>query len=160
MEENIILLLKQLSLALEQRGRNRLKHSELSPSQSFVLDYLFSQQDGAVYAAKLRAKLGLSKSALSSLLKDLQKKRISGNAPQPGGRPRKAALPNPPRPTPSGGSWMQPLRSSKGSFAGAFPLTSWKYANTDCAKCWKISAQIRKEDINYGKNPFEAGAAI
>lgn len=74
MEENMILLLKQLSLALEQRGRDRLKHSELSPSQSFVLDYLFSQQDGAVYAAKLRAKLGLSKSALSSLLKDLQKK--------------------------------------------------------------------------------------
>ena len=41
MDQNIILLLKQLNLSLEQYGRNQMKNLDISPSQSLVLEYLF-----------------------------------------------------------------------------------------------------------------------
>ena len=36
MDQNIILLLKQLNLSLEQYGRNQMKNLDISPSQSLV----------------------------------------------------------------------------------------------------------------------------
>ncbi len=74
MHENIVLLLKQLSLALEQYGRERMKKLDISPSQSLALDYLFSKKGHAVYATELHDQFGISKPAISSILKELKKK--------------------------------------------------------------------------------------
>ena len=44
MEDNIVLLLKQLNLFLEQYRREQMKNLDISPSQSLVLDYLLSRK--------------------------------------------------------------------------------------------------------------------
>ena len=77
MEDNLILLLKQLNISLDQYSRSQMKrlpHADLSPSQGFVLDYLFSQRGGIVYATDLHEKFRISKAAISSILKDLKQK--------------------------------------------------------------------------------------
>ena len=73
MEDNIILLLKQLHLSLEQYGREQMKGLDLSPAQSLALGYLFSRKGHTVYATELHGTFGISKSAISSTLKGLKK---------------------------------------------------------------------------------------
>lgn len=41
MDDNIILLIKRLNIALEQYERDNLKQFDISPSQCFMLNYLF-----------------------------------------------------------------------------------------------------------------------
>lgn len=74
MENNLVLLLRQLSLSLKQYGRDQMKSLEISPSQTLVLDYLFSRRGHAIYATELHEKFGISKSAISSTLKGLRQK--------------------------------------------------------------------------------------
>lgn len=83
MDQNIILLLKQLNLSLEQYGRNQMKNLDISPSQSLVLEYLFFRNGDIVYATELHEKLGISKSAISSTLKGLKKKGYVETATNP-----------------------------------------------------------------------------
>ena len=41
-ESNIIWLLKQLNISLDQYGREEMKSEDITPSQGWVLNYLFS----------------------------------------------------------------------------------------------------------------------
>lgn len=74
MECNILLLLKQLSLALEVYGREQLKWLELSPSQVMALHYLLSRKGHSVCATELHETFGVSKPAVSAILKGLRQK--------------------------------------------------------------------------------------
>lgn len=72
-ERNTILILKQLSNSLDQYGREEMKHQDLTPSQSFILNYLLSQKGRELYATNIHMELGISKAAVSSLLKALRR---------------------------------------------------------------------------------------
>lgn len=83
MECNILLLLKQLSLSLDQYGRNQMKRLSLSPSQSLALIFLFSRDGHKVYAVDFHESFGISKSAVSSAIKELRKKGYVKTAANP-----------------------------------------------------------------------------
>ncbi len=83
MEIQIILLLKQLSLSLEQYGREQLKSLGISPTQGIALDYLLSQQGRTRYASQLHHDFGISKPAISATLKGLKKKGYVETAVNP-----------------------------------------------------------------------------
>ena len=74
MEKTIMLLLRQLHIALEQRGKEQMRALELSTAQSLTLNYLFSRAGQEVCATELHALSGISKSAISSTLKGLREK--------------------------------------------------------------------------------------
>ncbi len=74
MKNNVILLVRQLNHSLEQCGREQMKRLDISPSQGLALHYLLSRTGHTVYATELHEKLGISKSAISSILKALKKK--------------------------------------------------------------------------------------
>lgn len=74
MNRNIVLLLKQLNLSLEQYGRAQMKQLDLSPSQSFALDFLFDHEGKIVYATEMHEQFGISKAAISATLKGLRHK--------------------------------------------------------------------------------------
>lgn len=69
-----LLLLKQLNLALEAYGREQLKWLELSPSQVMALHYLLSRKGHSVCATELHEMFGVSKPAISAILKGLRQK--------------------------------------------------------------------------------------
>ena len=71
--KHIILVLKELNQALEHDAKENMKILDLTPSQSFTLDYLLSQ-DSNVYATQLHEVFKISKSAISSILKGLKNK--------------------------------------------------------------------------------------
>ncbi len=74
MASNIICLLRQLFLCQEQYGRAQVKHLGISPAQGMTLHYLFSCGAQTVSATQLHKEFGVSKSAISSTLKNLQEK--------------------------------------------------------------------------------------
>ena len=74
MEKTIMLLLRQLHLSLEQRGKERMKDLGLSTPQSLALNYLFSRAGQEVCATELHALFGVSKSTISASLKGLREK--------------------------------------------------------------------------------------
>lgn len=74
MEDNILLLIKQVSVAMEQDGRAQFRSLDLSLTQGYVMDYLLSQKEELPCATELCGLFGLSKSTLSSLLNDLKDK--------------------------------------------------------------------------------------
>lgn len=71
-EESLILLIKQLHLALEQCAKEQLEGCGVSPTQGLILGYLFSRKGESVYSVDLHAHLGISKSAVSSELRKLK----------------------------------------------------------------------------------------
>ena len=72
-ESNIIWLLKQLNISLDQYGREEMKSEDITPSQGWVLNYLFSCGERATYATDIHAECGISRAAISSMLKGLKK---------------------------------------------------------------------------------------
>lgn len=72
-ESNIIWLLKQLNISLDQYGREEMKDEDITPSQGWVLNYLFSCGEQAKYATDIHAESGISRAAISSMLKGLKK---------------------------------------------------------------------------------------
>lgn len=74
MDQNFLLLIKQVSMAMEQDGRAQFRALDLSLSQGYVLDYLLSQKEELPCATELCELFGLSKSTLSALLNDLKNK--------------------------------------------------------------------------------------
>ena len=74
MEDNILFLIKHLSLSLKQYGREQMKELGLSLAQSQALGYLLSQKGRTVYATELHEKFRISKSAISATLKGLKEK--------------------------------------------------------------------------------------
>ncbi len=74
MDQTILLLIKQVSVAMEQDGRARFRALGLSLSQGYVLDYLLSQKEELPCATELCGAFRLSKSTLSTLLNDLKNK--------------------------------------------------------------------------------------
>lgn len=68
----MILLIKQLHLALEQCAKEQLEGCGVSPTQGLILGYLFSRSGESVYSIDLHAHLGISKSAVSSELRKLK----------------------------------------------------------------------------------------
>ena len=70
----LIRLLKQLNIALERYGREKLDHRDLSMAQHLMLEYLLSQQENRIYSTHLHEIMGISKAAISSTLKSLYKK--------------------------------------------------------------------------------------
>ncbi|WP_270812442.1 MarR family winged helix-turn-helix transcriptional regulator [Hungatella effluvii] len=72
-ESNIIWLLKQLNISLDQYGREEMKDEDITPSQGWVLNYLFSCGEQAKYATDIHAESGISRAAISSILKGLKK---------------------------------------------------------------------------------------
>ena len=72
-ESNIIWLLKQLNISLDQYGREEMKSEDITPSQGWVLNYLFSCGEQATYATDIHAECGISRAAISSMLKGLKK---------------------------------------------------------------------------------------
>lgn len=75
MEATLLWTLRQLYHSLERQGRQSMRELELSLGQAIVLCWLLSQKGECVCAADLHKALGLSKSALSSTLKELQAKQ-------------------------------------------------------------------------------------
>ena len=75
--------MRQLYYSLERQGRQSMRELELSLGQAIVLCWLFSQKGECVCAADLHKALGLSKSALSSTLKELQAKQYLLTAETP-----------------------------------------------------------------------------
>ena len=75
MEATLLWTLRQLYHSLERQGRQSMRELELSLGQAIVLCWLLSQKGEHVCAADLHKALGLSKSALSSTLKELQAKQ-------------------------------------------------------------------------------------
>lgn len=75
MEATLLWTLRQLYHSLERQGRQSMRKLELSLGQAIVLCWLLSQKGEHVCAADLHKALGLSKSALSSTLKELQAKQ-------------------------------------------------------------------------------------
>lgn len=73
-ESNIILLIKQLNISLDLYGREEMKHEDITPSQSFLLNYLLSRKIRELYATDIHGELGFSKATISSLLKALKQK--------------------------------------------------------------------------------------
>lgn len=73
--KHIILIIKELNQAPEHDAKENMKILDLTPSQSFTLDYLLSQ-DTNVYATQLHEVFKISKSAISSILKGLKIKVI------------------------------------------------------------------------------------
>ena len=71
--KHIILIIKELNQALEHDAKENMKILDLTPSQSFTLDYLLSQ-DSNVYTTQLHEVFKISKSAISSILKGLKNK--------------------------------------------------------------------------------------
>lgn len=71
-EKNLIWRLKQVNLSLEQFGRLHLRQRNMSPSQCLLLDYMLSQEENAFCATALHEEFGISKAALSSILKGLK----------------------------------------------------------------------------------------
>ena len=65
-ESNIIWLLKQLNISLDQYGREEMKSEDITPSQGWVLNYLFSCGEQATYATDIHAECGISMAAISS----------------------------------------------------------------------------------------------
>lgn len=74
MQRNLMWTLKQLSLSLEQYGREQLEALGISPTEGVTLHVLLSRKDPMVYAVNLHEALGLSKSAVSATLKALKQK--------------------------------------------------------------------------------------
>ena len=74
MRNNIALRVKRLNVLLEQYGRKQIKNLDISPSQCLLLNYLFSRKEGTVYATELHEQFGISKSAVSVLLKGMRQK--------------------------------------------------------------------------------------
>lgn len=72
-ESNIIWLLKQLNISLDQLGREEMKSEDITPSQGWILNYLFSCGERATYATDIHAECGISRAAISSMLKGLKK---------------------------------------------------------------------------------------
>ena len=72
-ESNIIWLLKQLNISLDQHGREEMKSEDITPSQGWILNYLFSCGERATYATDIHAECGISRAAISSMLKGLKK---------------------------------------------------------------------------------------
>ena len=72
-ESNIIWLLKQLNISLDQYGREEMKSEDITPSQGWVLNYLFSCGERATYATDIHAECGISRAAISSMLKGRKK---------------------------------------------------------------------------------------
>lgn len=84
MKEHMLLLLKQVYVSLDQYQRGRMKKLGISPSQGFVLGYLFSKRGQTVYATDLHAFYGVSKSSVSGVLKGLREKGYIVTAVTPG----------------------------------------------------------------------------
>lgn len=83
MEATLLWTLRQLYHSLERQGRQSMRELELSLGQAIVLCWLLSQKGECVCAADLHKALGLSKSALSSTLKELQAKQYLLTAETP-----------------------------------------------------------------------------
>lgn len=71
-ESSITWLLKQVSISLDQYGREEMKNEDLTPTQSWVLCYLFSCEGRDVYATDIHMEFGISRAAISSVLKGLK----------------------------------------------------------------------------------------
>lgn len=83
MEATLLWTLSQLYHSLNRQGRQSMRELELSLGQAIVLCWLLSQKEECVCAADLHKALGLSKSALSSTLKELQAKQYLLTAETP-----------------------------------------------------------------------------
>ena len=74
MQKDIIWTLKKLHLCMEQYGRMQMENIDLSPTQAVLLHYLLTHKEQELYAIDLHTKLGISKSYISSTLKELKQK--------------------------------------------------------------------------------------
>ena len=91
-EKRIVLLLKQLNISLDQYGREMMRQGDTTPSQTFMLDHLMSGGPRKLYATNIHAELGISKAAISTLLKSLKKKGYLDMEADPGDDRRKRII--------------------------------------------------------------------
>ena len=82
MQDNLIWILKQVSLSLDQYTKDEMRNMELSPSQGIMLQYLLTCERQDVCSTDLHRVLGISKASVSSTLKILRQKgylKMEGN---------------------------------------------------------------------------------
>lgn len=74
MSNKIMLLIRQMEVSLEQLGKMHLNALDISPAQSFALEYLLTHQNETVYSTDLHEQFGFSKASISAALKELKNK--------------------------------------------------------------------------------------
>lgn len=67
-------LLKQIKAALDQYGKENMEELDITPSQCFMINYLLSVETSDLCATDIYENLGISRAAVSVLLKSLREK--------------------------------------------------------------------------------------
>lgn len=73
-ERDLLWLLKETSLMLARHDRELLRIGDLTPAENYLLGYFLGHEERAFCATDLHLILGISKPAISTLLKSLKKK--------------------------------------------------------------------------------------
>lgn len=73
-ERDILWLLKETGLALARRDRELLRIGDLTPAENNLMGYFLSHEDRTFCATDLHLTFGISKPAISAILKSLKRK--------------------------------------------------------------------------------------
>ncbi len=71
-EHKLLLIVKQLSISLEQYQKVNMQSLDLSPAQALILSYLLARKDSLPLAANMQESLGISRATISMHLKKLR----------------------------------------------------------------------------------------